>query len=107
MSVKSRGMVIAGHPTSLRLESTFWRLLRVVAVECGYSVTGLIECIAIMKHAKQNLSSAIRVYCRLFLRRGTASSASGPDQQVRHTTWADAGFESQSLSRPTLGESVG
>jgi predicted DNA-binding ribbon-helix-helix protein len=62
MSIKSRGIVIAGHPTSLRLESTFWKLLRVVAVECGYSVTGLIECIAIMKHPKQNLSSAIRVY---------------------------------------------
>jgi predicted DNA-binding ribbon-helix-helix protein len=55
-------MVIAGHPTSLRLESTFWKLLRVIAVECSYSITGLIDCIAITKHPKQNLSSAIRVY---------------------------------------------
>jgi predicted DNA-binding ribbon-helix-helix protein len=62
MSIKSRGMIINGHPTSFRLESIFWKLLRVAAVECGYSVKGLIEVISIAKQPNQNLSSAIRVY---------------------------------------------
>src|SRR5262249_41691366 len=62
MSIRSRGMGIKGHPTSFRLEPVFWKLLRVVAVECGYSVRALIEVISIAKHPKQNLSSAIRVY---------------------------------------------
>jgi predicted DNA-binding ribbon-helix-helix protein len=62
MSIKSRGMIINGHPTSFRLESIFWKLLRVAAVECGYSVKGLIEIISIAKQPTQNLSSAIRVY---------------------------------------------
>ena len=62
MSIKSRGMVINGHPTSFRLESIFWKLLRVAAVECGCSVTRLIEAISIAKSPTQNLSSAIRVY---------------------------------------------
>jgi predicted DNA-binding ribbon-helix-helix protein len=62
MAIKSRGVVINGHPTSLRLEPTFWKLLRVAAVECGCSITRLIESIAVARHPKQNLSSAIRVY---------------------------------------------
>jgi predicted DNA-binding ribbon-helix-helix protein len=62
MAVKSRGITINGHPTSLRLEPTFWKLLRVAAVECGCSITSLIESIAVARHPKQSITSAIRVY---------------------------------------------
>jgi predicted DNA-binding ribbon-helix-helix protein len=100
-------MVINGHPTSFRLEPTFWKLLRVVAVECGYSVRGLIEVIALARHPKQNLSSAIRVWVAAYFYGAGASSAGRSDHQASRTAYAGAQLGLQSSSGPTLDESDG
>jgi predicted DNA-binding ribbon-helix-helix protein len=62
MGIRARSIIISGRVTSFRLEDIFWKLLRVAAVECGYSVPRLIEAISMAKQPTQNLSSAIRVY---------------------------------------------
>ena len=40
-----RGVVIAGHPTSLRLEPEFWDFLREIAYERQLSLSELINAI--------------------------------------------------------------
>jgi predicted DNA-binding ribbon-helix-helix protein len=59
--VKSRRIVINGHPTSLRLEPEFWYWLREIGAECGISATKLIAAINTARNPDRSLSSAIRV----------------------------------------------
>lgn len=56
-----RGIIIAGHPTSLRLEQEFWYFLREIAFEYQISVTELVEAINRGKGGK-TLASAIRIF---------------------------------------------
>ncbi|MFQ5534240.1 MAG: ribbon-helix-helix domain-containing protein [Sphingomonadales bacterium] len=55
-----RSVVIAGHRTSISLETIFWDLLRVAAEEAGRSINALVT--EIDSTRAGNLSSAIRVY---------------------------------------------
>jgi predicted DNA-binding ribbon-helix-helix protein len=57
-----RGVVIAGHPTSLRLEPKFWDFLREIAYERQLSLSELINAINRAKSSKANLASALRVF---------------------------------------------
>src|SRR6476659_5801085 len=59
--VKSRRIVINGHPTSLRLEPEFWYWLREIGAECGISATKLIAAINTARNPDRLLSSALRV----------------------------------------------
>jgi predicted DNA-binding ribbon-helix-helix protein len=68
-----RGVVIAGHPTSLRLEPEFWDFLREIAYERQLSLSELINAINHAKSRKASLASALRVFVAQHYR-----SAGGP-----------------------------
>ena len=55
-----RSITVAGHRTSITLESAFWDSLREIANERGQSVNVLIA--EIDRQQPENLSSAIRVF---------------------------------------------
>ena len=58
--LKKRSIIIAGHATSVTLETIFWQAFRHIAKEQGLSVGDLATQIDEERHS--NLSSAIRVY---------------------------------------------
>jgi len=58
--IKKRSVLIAGHRTSVSIESIFWDSLKVIAFEQKISINKLIT--RIDEHRLGNLSSAIRVY---------------------------------------------
>jgi predicted DNA-binding ribbon-helix-helix protein len=59
--VIKRSLVIAGHRTSVSVESVFWDQLKGIAAARGMSVAALIGEID-QGRRRQNLSSAIRVF---------------------------------------------
>lgn len=59
--VTKRSVMIAGHRTSVSLETPFWDALRTIAEARGQSVQALIGAIDAGRDG-QNLSSAIRVF---------------------------------------------
>ena len=50
-----RGIIVAGHPTSLRLEAEFWDFLREIAYERQLSLSELINAISQAKSRKVTL----------------------------------------------------
>jgi predicted DNA-binding ribbon-helix-helix protein len=58
--MRKRSVVIAGHRTSVSLETVFWSALKEIADTRGMSVNRLVE--AIDESRATNLSSAIRVF---------------------------------------------
>lgn len=63
-SVVKRSVTIAGHRTSVSLESAFWDALQTIARAERTTVTALVT--AVDSHRDQmagNLSSALRVFC--------------------------------------------
>ncbi|GLS43891.1 ribbon-helix-helix domain-containing protein [Methylobacterium brachythecii] len=59
--LKKRSVMIAGHRTSVSLESAFWDVLREIAETRERSVQAMIGDID-AERGDQNLSSAIRVF---------------------------------------------
>ena len=59
--VRKRSVMIAGHRTSVSLETAFWDALREIAGTRDQSVQSLIGAIDAGR-GEQNLSSAIRVF---------------------------------------------
>ncbi len=59
-TLKKRSVLIAGHRTSVSMESIFWDYLRDIATERGTSLNKLIT--EIDETRTGNLSSAIRVH---------------------------------------------
>ncbi|MBV8776412.1 MAG: ribbon-helix-helix domain-containing protein [Alphaproteobacteria bacterium] len=59
-SVVKRSVRIAGHVTSVSLETAFWQALRQLAAARGVSVNALVAAIDARRHG--NLSSAVRVF---------------------------------------------
>ena len=57
-----RGIIVTGHPTSLRLEAEFWDFLREIAYERQLSLSELINAISQAKSRKVTLASALRVF---------------------------------------------
>ncbi len=58
--IRKRSVTLAGHRTSLSLETEFWQALKAVAHAEGLSLNALIE--RIDQDRAGNLSSAVRVY---------------------------------------------
>ena len=68
-------MTIAGHRTSLSLETAFWEALKEIARRRGVSVNRLVEDIDRARTERQgaaNLSSAVRVFVLEAMRRSTS-----------------------------------
>ncbi len=59
-AMRKRSVVIAGHRTSVSLETAFWLGLKEIADRRGISVNRLVETIDAARAT--NLSSAIRVF---------------------------------------------
>lgn len=57
-----QSIVIAGHKTSISLESEFWRAFRKIAAARGVTCSALAGQIEQVRPAARNLSSAIRVF---------------------------------------------
>ena len=60
-NIVKHSLSIAGHRTSVSLETLFWDELKRIAVARGQSVASLIAAID-AERGKANLSSAIRVF---------------------------------------------
>jgi predicted DNA-binding ribbon-helix-helix protein len=58
--LRKHSVVIAGHATSVSLETAFWTALKRIAATRGQSLNALIT--EIDKTRSGNLSSALRVY---------------------------------------------
>ncbi len=61
MRPEKRSFSIAGHRTSISLESAFWVALKEAAVEDGLTLAGLINAIDKIR-GEAGLSSAVRVW---------------------------------------------
>jgi predicted DNA-binding ribbon-helix-helix protein len=59
--MKKHSVKIAGHATSITLESAFWDQLKRIAAGRGMALSALIEGID-TRRGDQNLSSALRVF---------------------------------------------
>ncbi len=69
--IRKRSVTLAGHRTSLSLETEFWQALKAAARAEGVSLNALIA--RIDQDRTGNLSSAVRIY---LLRRAQEQSAS-------------------------------
>lgn len=67
-TIRKRSVTIAGHRTSISLETAFWEGLRQAAALRGVSVNALITEIDAAQPA--NLSSALRVFVLDLYQRG-------------------------------------
>ena len=70
--IRKHSVVLAGHATSLSLETAFWDALSTLAARRGQSLNRLIETIDRDRTAAGgvNLSSAVRVFVLEAARRG-------------------------------------
>ncbi len=59
-TIKKRSVVVAGHATSLSLESEFWNALQEIARRRGISLNRLVA--TIDAEHRGNLSSTLRVF---------------------------------------------
>ena len=60
--MQKRSVTIAKHRTSISIEKEFWEILENISLEKNISIPKLLEIIE-KKSDKQNLTSAIRVFC--------------------------------------------
>jgi predicted DNA-binding ribbon-helix-helix protein len=67
-TIRKRSVTIAGHRTSISLETAFWEGLQAAAARRGISVNALITEIDAARPA--NLSSALRVFVLGLYQRG-------------------------------------
>jgi predicted DNA-binding ribbon-helix-helix protein len=70
--IRKRSVTLAGHRTSLSLETEFWEALKAAARSDGLSLNALIG--GIDQGRSGNLSSAVRIY---LLRRAQGYGADG------------------------------
>lgn len=66
-TIRKRSVVVAGHRTSVSLESAFWSELKAIAAERRQSINELVE--SVDKGRAGNLSSALRLFVLAELRR--------------------------------------
>lgn len=74
MKPEKRSFSIAGHRTSISLETAFWQALRTIATERDLSLAVLVAQID-GQRGRTNLSSAVRVYILEHYRRKCLPSA--------------------------------
>jgi predicted DNA-binding ribbon-helix-helix protein len=58
----ARKFIVAGHPTSLRLEPEWLQWIREIAAECGMSMKAFMTAVAIAKSPSASLTAALRLY---------------------------------------------
>lgn len=71
-----RSITIAGHPTSIRIESPFWDIILAQAESRGLPVSALVAQIDASRLAADdppNLASAIRLWVLAYTRRGATA----------------------------------
>jgi predicted DNA-binding ribbon-helix-helix protein len=73
--ITKRSVVIAGHPTSVTVETAFWEELKAIAEARGVSLNHLIA--EIDQARTGNLSSAIRLFVLADLKRHTSDCTPG------------------------------
>lgn len=71
-----RSVIIAGHHSSVSLETEFWQALKRIADGRGVSMNDLIT--EIDGHREGNLSSAIRLYVLRHLQTNGQGPSTGP-----------------------------
>lgn len=71
-SLKKHSITIAGHATSFTLEDEFWAELQHIADQKKTSIAGLIRTIDETR-GTQNLSSAIRIYILMSIKKSNGS----------------------------------
>jgi predicted DNA-binding ribbon-helix-helix protein len=67
-TIIKRSVVLDGRKTSVSLETGFWEPLKQIAGREGISISRLIERVGNGAGAKQNLSSALRVFVLQYVR---------------------------------------
>ena len=60
--MQKRSVTIARHRTSISIEKEFWEILESISLEKNTSIPNLLEIIE-KQSDRQNLTSAIRVFC--------------------------------------------
>ncbi len=60
--MQKRSVTIARHRTSISIEKEFWEILEGISLEKNTSIPKLLEIIE-KQSDRQNLTSAIRVFC--------------------------------------------
>ena len=73
--IKKRSVLIAGHATSLSLETEFWLALQEIARRRGQSLNQLVASVDATRAG--NLSSALRVFVLECYRQGELTAAAG------------------------------
>ncbi len=71
--MRKRSITIDGHRTSVSLEDAFWAELTALAAERHLSLNALVAEIDHTRGARDNLSSALRLYVLGELRKRTIS----------------------------------
>jgi len=71
--MRKRSITIDGHRTSVSLEDAFWAELTALAAERHRSLNALVADIDHARGARDNLSSALRLYVLGELRKRTIS----------------------------------
>ena len=64
--MRKRSVTIARHRTSISLEKEFWEILESISLEKNTSIPKLLEIVE-KQSDRQNLTSAIRVFCINYL----------------------------------------
>ena len=86
--IRKRSVIVAGHKTSVSLETPFWEELSAIARERGNSIGALIG--EIDRAREGNLSSALRLFVLDELRRKAGSGQPAPAATPETTTEGEA-----------------
>lgn len=62
MTLEKRSVTLAGHRTSVALETEFWSALETLAVRRGQSLAGLVARVDAAREPGRPLASALRVF---------------------------------------------
>ncbi|GBR54879.1 hypothetical protein CSR02_09745 [Acetobacter pomorum] len=60
--LRKRSLILAGHDTSVALESTFWNVLEDIAHQQKQTLPQLVTKVDAARTPQQSLASALRVY---------------------------------------------
>lgn len=87
-TIRKRSVVVAGHRTSVSLESAFWSELKALAAERRQSINELVE--SVDKGRAGNLSSALRLFVLAELRRKLTPETDGAGEPAAASAGAPA-----------------
>lgn len=85
LNVPKRSVMIAGHRTSVSLETAFWDCLKEIATDRGTTVAELIAAID-QNRSQSNLSSAIRLFVLEYFQNKAATVSAGQTRRKSEDT---------------------